>query len=89
MRCPECSSYMEEGVLPVSHGMHWLKRKDDDHADFAEDVPGTHSVMRANRLDAWRCKRCELILFRYGHRHTHNMARVASRQQGEQDETAD
>ncbi len=33
---------------------------------MSEDVPGTHAVMRPNRMEGWRCKKCHLILFRYG-----------------------
>jgi hypothetical protein len=67
MRCPQCQALLEEGVVPISGGIHWLRRKDGDIYDFAEDVPGTHAIMRPNRLPAWRCKKCQLILFRFGH----------------------
>jgi hypothetical protein len=67
MRCPECNALLEEGLLPVGHGMHWVRgRKPGGGGAFAEDVPGTHAVMRPNRMEAWRCKKCHLILFRYG-----------------------
>ncbi len=66
MRCPECSALMEEGLLPVSEGMHWVKGRTTGGGEFAEDVPGTHAVMRPNRMAGWRCKKCHLILFRYG-----------------------
>ena len=67
MRCPECNALFEEGLLPVAHGMHWVRgRKPGGVGAFAEDVPGTHAVMRPNRLEGWRCKKCHLILFRYG-----------------------
>lgn len=60
----------EEGLLPVAHGMHWLRGRPTQGAGgaggMAEDVPGTHAVMRPNRMEAWRCKKCHLILFRYG-----------------------
>ena len=29
-------------------------------------MPGTSTMMRRNRLPAWRCVRCEMVLFRYG-----------------------
>ena len=61
---------MEEGLLPVAHGMHWMRgRPTGGNAGagaMAEDVPGTHAVMRPNRMEGWRCKKCHLILFRYG-----------------------
>jgi uncharacterized protein with PIN domain len=69
MRCPECNALLEEGLLPVSEGMHWVRGRTLGGAGgggFAENVPGTHAVMRPNRMEAWRCKKCHLILFRYG-----------------------
>ena len=67
MRCPECHALMEEGLLPVSEGMHWVRgRSPSGSGAMAEDVPGTHAVMRPNRMEGYRCKKCHLILFRYG-----------------------
>ena len=66
MRCPECNALMEEGLLPVSEGMHWVKGRTSGGGGLAEDVPGTHAVMRPNRMEACRCRKCHLILFRYG-----------------------
>ncbi len=66
MRCPECNATMEEGLLPVSDGLHWSRGRSTAGGGMAEDVPGTHAVMRPNRMEAWRCKKCHLILFRYG-----------------------
>ena len=66
MRCPECNALMEEGLLPVAEGLHWLRGRKPGGPGMAEDVPGTHAVMRPNRMEGWRCKKCHLILFRYG-----------------------
>jgi len=57
---------MEEGLLPVSDGLHWSRGRTAGGGGMAEDVPGTHAVMRPNRMEGWRCKKCHLILFRYG-----------------------
>ncbi len=66
LRCPSCGAYMETGAISVSTGLNWLRVHHDRPADMAEAVPGTHSVMRANHLVAWRCKKCRLITARYG-----------------------
>ena len=66
MRCPECNALFEEGLLPVSDGLHWVRGRSQGSAGMAEDVPGTHAVMRPNRMQAWRCRKCKLITFRYG-----------------------
>ena len=57
---------MEEGLLPVSDGLHWSRGRATAGGGMAEDVPGTHAVMRPNRMEGWRCKKCHLIIFRYG-----------------------
>jgi len=94
MRCSECNALMEEGLLPVSHGMHWVKgRKPGGSGGMAEDVPGTHAVMRPNRMEAYRCKKCHLILFRYGESWDTNkkaqMRAAAAEEAGEEDTTGD
>ncbi len=69
MRCPECHSLMEEGFLSVKEGLHWLRSAETGGMQFAEGVPGTQAIMRPNPLKAWRCRKCELMTFEYGHRH--------------------
>ncbi len=69
LRCARCGSTMESGFLPTGGGMHWFRRTDSaggTGVGFAESIPGTFSWMRRARLPAWRCKRCQLIAFRYG-----------------------
>lgn len=58
---------MTPGHVAVSRGLHWMRRAEGPYGDFAENIPGTHSVLRANRLPAWRCSGCQLITFRFGH----------------------
>ncbi|MEO0514534.1 MAG: PF20097 family protein [Planctomycetota bacterium] len=67
IRCPECRQRMTSGHVAVSQGLHWMRRAEGPYGDFAENIPGTHSVLRANRLPAWRCSACQLITFRFGH----------------------
>ncbi|MEM6459569.1 MAG: PF20097 family protein [Planctomycetota bacterium] len=67
MRCPQCRVRMTPGHVAVSQGLHWLRRAEGPYGDFAENIPGTHAVLRANRLAAWRCSSCQLVLLRYGH----------------------
>ena len=66
MRCPQCQALMQSGFLSVSHGMHFIRGDGKGASHFAEDLPGTHAIMRANRLPAWRCKACDLVTFRFG-----------------------
>ena len=57
---------MTEGALPVSGGLTWVRGRGKEASTVADDLPGTHAVLRPNRLDAWRCAHCRLVLFQYG-----------------------
>ena len=70
MRCPDCHAYLEEGYLSVKEGLNWLRCADTPTGlQFAEGIRGTNAIMRSNRLAAWRCRKCELVLFAHGNRH--------------------
>jgi len=67
IRCPQCRDFMKPGFVSVSQGLHWLNRESGPYGgDFLESIPGTHAIMRPNRLPAWRCAACETITFRFG-----------------------
>lgn len=68
LRCPQCHARMTPGVLPVASGLNWLPWSPNATPAMAESLPGTHAVMRPNRLPAWRCRACELVLFKVGHK---------------------
>ena len=76
LRCPHCHATMQTGFLPVSKGMHFIRGDGKAASQFAEDLPGTHAVMRSNRLLAWRCKRCEVVLFKYGRNNAKTIERL-------------
>ena len=76
LRCPRCKSLMQTGFLPVSGGMHFIRGDGKAASQFAEDLPGTHAVMRSNRLLAWRCKQCEIVVFRYGRNNAKTIERL-------------
>ncbi len=72
LRCPQCRQWMQPGFVAVSQGLLWLRNPESATVDFAENLPGTNAIMRANRLPGWRCLSCELVLLRYGrtvHKH--------------------
>lgn len=69
MRCPECHALMDEGAIPVHQGLHFLRNRHGRYRDFAENIPGTSAIVRPNDLAAWRCRKCELVVFAYGQRH--------------------
>ena len=76
LRCPQCRHRMLVGHVAVSQGLHWLRRARGPYGDFREAIPGTHAILRPNRLPAWKCNACELILFRFGN----DVARQTARQ---------
>jgi len=65
LRCASCRAWLQPGFVAVSEGLLWL-RNADGPSDFAESIPGTAALLKANRLPAWRCQRCELVTFRFG-----------------------
>lgn len=76
LRCPHCKSLMQTGFLPTSMGMHFIRGDGKAASQFAESLPGTHSIMRTNRLLAWRCKACEVVLFKYGRNNAKTLERL-------------
>ncbi|MFP4145817.1 MAG: PF20097 family protein [Phycisphaeraceae bacterium] len=65
VRCPTCHARMEEGFVPTGGGMQWYRKRDGGVA-FAESLPGTITWLRRARLPAWRCRKCQYVLLRYG-----------------------
>ena len=65
LRCSSCHAWLQPGFVAVSEGLLWL-RNADGPSDFAESIPGTTAILKANRLPAWRCQRCELVTMRFG-----------------------
>ncbi len=57
---------MQSGCVAISQGVLWMRNADAASVPFSESVPGTNALTRANRLPAWRCQACELMLFRFG-----------------------
>lgn len=76
LRCPHCHALMQMGFLPTSAGMHFIRGDGKAASQFAESLPGTHSIMRTNRLLAWRCKACEVVLFKYGRNNAKTLERL-------------
>ncbi|MGB0768969.1 MAG: PF20097 family protein [Phycisphaeraceae bacterium] len=76
IRCPHCHALMQTGFLPTSRGMHFIRGDGKAASHFAEDLPGTHAIMRPNRLLAWRCKMCEVVLFKYGRNNAKTIERL-------------
>lgn len=81
LRCPHCKTLMQTGFLPTSTGMHFIRGDGKAASQFAEDLPGTHSIMRSNRLLAWRCKKCEVVLFKYGRNNAKTLDRLLNEDQ--------
>ncbi|MEM1212950.1 MAG: PF20097 family protein [Planctomycetota bacterium] len=66
LHCPHCRATMTRGTVAVSQGLTWRRADQSGHADFTEQLPGTQALRRSNRLPAWRCPACELVLIQYG-----------------------
>ena len=66
MQCPQCHTAMQNGYIPTGGGINWFRHRESDLFPFAVALPGTSSWFRKAKLEAYRCSRCELIIFRYG-----------------------
>ena len=76
LRCPHCHALMQTGFLPTSTGMHFIRGDGNASSQFAEGLPGTHAIMRSNRLLAWRCKACQVVVFKYGRNNAKKVERM-------------
>ena len=65
--CPRCGSKMEKGFIGVWRGIFWSKEK---HTTIWKLPFGNDMIFRASlknpMIEAYRCKQCKLIIFRYG-----------------------
>jgi hypothetical protein len=60
--CPLCGSVMEKGFI-ITRKIDW-NRKEHKFFDIGEEIvpPSWHLA----NVEAHRCKKCKLVIFRYG-----------------------
>ncbi len=58
-KCPKCGGALEEGLLDAPRGIDWYT-----HTHTGTLLSPWHWKMP--KLQALRCKKCELVLFLYG-----------------------
>jgi len=67
--CPLCGSRMEKGYL-ASASAAWSERKISDWSLRGlwggELVIGEGFAFGINNVEAYRCKKCRLVIFKYG-----------------------
>jgi hypothetical protein len=65
--CPLCGSKMEKGFIGVWQGIYWSKEK---HRAIWKLPFGDDMIYRVSSknpmIEAYRCKKCKLVVFRYG-----------------------
>ncbi len=58
-KCPKCSGDLEEGSLNAGFdALYWIART------YSEELLA-HFAWRTRLLKAWRCKKCQLVVFTY------------------------
>lgn len=62
--CPLCGSSMEKGFYIVPRQTWWDIKKHEWTAGRAEEINPFR--MTNTNFEAYRCKKCKLILFQYG-----------------------
>jgi len=60
-KCPKCGGDVENGLLNAPRGIDWLAQT------YTETLLSPWH-WKMPKLKAWRCKRCELVIFTYGKR---------------------
>lgn len=66
--CPLCGSKMEKGFIGVWRGIFWSDKKRAViwKLPFGKDMLTRSSGWAAPMLEAYRCKKCKLVTFKYG-----------------------
>jgi len=60
--CPLCGSRLEKGFLIPSRALSWDTKKHRWSAEGEQLVPFSFTVQN---FEAYRCRKCKLILFKY------------------------
>jgi hypothetical protein len=72
MKCPECGGEMEDGYIPLLRGIHWREKGEPiGLAPAWGGLPETGVVWSRKKLQAFRCRNCELVCFQYGSQAKH------------------
>jgi Domain of unknown function (DUF6487) len=66
--CPECGREMQPGYLTTGSWLYWREWTDRSMlVKFSDRLPNTPpTFVGTNRLPGFRCKDCEVVVFRYG-----------------------
>jgi hypothetical protein len=62
-KCPKCGGEMEKGFLVTPRPLWWDTEKHSVNAGGEKLVPFSFGM---HNLDAYRCSKCKLVLFKYG-----------------------
>jgi hypothetical protein len=59
---------MTDGYVPAQRGIFFHRKGENTEQlfDFAEALPATSAWLRRAKLEAYLCKKCNLVIFRYG-----------------------
>jgi len=64
-KCPECGGEMEKGFLISPRTLWWNTQKQEV---FLGGEQLLRSNWKGNNLEGYRCKKCQLIVFKYDYR---------------------
>jgi hypothetical protein len=64
-KCPEYGGEIEEGFLISPGALWWDTQKHEVLGEGEQIVPFSMSIQN---LEAYRCKKCQLIVFKYTYR---------------------
>ena len=72
VQCPECNEKMTEGYLPMGLGVTWRNiNQPVGIPTIFSGLQGTVLWFKRPKLHAYRCKKCKIVIFKYGKRESH------------------
>lgn len=66
-KCPKCGGELESGFIHATRGLFWdTKKQRLVFNTFTGTLISGWSGFTMPQARAWRCKKCELVVFLYG-----------------------
>jgi hypothetical protein len=64
--CPKCGGELEKGFLMSNEPLFWDTKTHKFFADSGEQLTFKLTRFTYQSLEAYRCKKCQLVMFEYG-----------------------
>ncbi|OZU89600.1 hypothetical protein CIL03_00160 [Virgibacillus indicus] len=65
VKCPECSNEVKQGYIFSPRRISWSESADSIFSDFGSEVLINDAFFKINKIPAYRCEKCNLVIFKY------------------------